>query len=219
MIKTRKELRKTYIRNTGKLAEIWVKMTDCGGMASWAESYYLCCGSNGEIMFMPKYTHLGEQSSIIWFENEGYRELTLADFEPESTSEPEVKPTPKYNYVLVDKSPEEIYRAMLDGEVFYEHDGEVEVYFDGDSFLSRDTNNGARKFIKGIPKDNQICTRKEVKWKDEVLDYLRMPSVNGFEEELPTKITVSFDGEDFYLTGSEFLEAARVALKATGELS
>ncbi|AUR93474.1 hypothetical protein NVP1187O_161 [Vibrio phage 1.187.O._10N.286.49.F1] len=99
----------------------------------------------------------------------------------------------------------------------------LKKYFEsGDLFVSGDC-------VEFYPVENQtqlaegfhtitLYTREEVKWQDEVLDYLRMPSVDGFEEELPTKITVSFDGEDFYLTDSEFLEAARVALKVTGEL-
>ena len=315
MIRTKEDLKMTFIRNEGAVAKKWVGIVGCEWVASFQNSYYLCLDKNGRATFMPKYSALARSCSAEWLANEGYRELTFADFEPEEevVPEPEVKPThtkesltgikvringreqwewmkalcesvglehatwqlcdftdntqgfmcgwegkflaschwyddedtsnefanlrevqygdlfvvedavsvevnpaAKYKYTLVDKSPEEIYRAMLDGEVFYEHDGEVEVYFDEDSFLSRDTNNGARKFIKGITNDNQICTREEVKWQDEVVYFLNHHTQGeGFlDASLPDG-----KGKEFTLSDEDFLEAARIALKAVGELS
>ena len=64
-----------------------------------------------------------------------------------------------------------------------------------------------------------LWLREEVKWKDEVLSYLREDSDDSFVEELPSRIEVKFDEDDTcYLVDSEFLEMCRVALRATGEL-
>ncbi|CAM0041180.1 hypothetical protein VPHK460_0040 [Vibrio phage K460] len=207
MIKTKEDLMNTYVKNPCEALET-LYLTTCEGFGiKWRlgqqptelQGYYRCFG-------------VDKKTNSICVDVEG-TELTLADFEPEVVAASEVKPTTKYKYTLVDKSPEEIYRAMLDGEVFYLDDCEM-FWEDGSFWLDKD--GGTR--VTNIDNSDQICTRKEVKWQDEVLDCLRMPSVDGFEEELPTKITVSFDGEDFYLTDSEFLEAARAALKATGEI-
>ncbi|AUR91475.1 hypothetical protein NVP1161O_033 [Vibrio phage 1.161.O._10N.261.48.C5] len=123
-------------------------------------------------------------------------ELTLADFEPE-----EVIPTTKYKYTLVDKSPEEIYRAMLDGEVFYLDDCEM-FWEDGSFWLDKD--GGTR--VTNIDNPDQICTRKEVKWQDEV------SLLSGFKV-VEDKITI-----DRWIGHEQFLEAARIALKSLGEL-
>jgi hypothetical protein len=207
---TKEGLLNTYIENDfGKLRELYINACISAGFENhrggetinWYNlSFVGTCWSDWRI----------GQTRDISGKLEHNRELTLADFEEEE----EPKMETKYKYTLVDMSPEEIYRAMLDGEVFYENGGTIE--FDGIQFL-RTLSNGGRQAILGIENDNQICCREEIKWQDEVLSYLRKDSVDGFEIELPTAITLSFD-DDFYLTDSEFLEMCRVALRATGEL-
>ncbi len=59
---------------------------------------------------------------------------------------------------------------------------------------------------------------KEPTWQDEIISYLKIPSKEGFVEELPSTIEVNFKEEIFYLTESEYLEMCRIALRAKGEI-
>ncbi|AGN51503.1 hypothetical protein VPLG_00064 [Vibrio phage eugene 12A10] len=191
MIKTKEELLNTFIRNEGKLAEIWVKMTGCGGMASWEESYYLCCGSNGRIMFMTEYIHSGEQSSTVWFEKEGYRELTLSDFEPEGwvVSESEVK----YKYTLVEIESIFDWKTQLDNkELFYSSE-----------YLPINNEWTLLKLL--VEDEHSIYTREEVKWQEEVLSYS-----HSCDNRHLAKFVLDYP--------EDFLEAARIALKSIGEI-
>ena len=90
---TKEDLKMTFIRNEGAVAKKWVGIVGCEWVASFQNSYYLCLDKNGRATFMPKYSALARSCSAEWLANEGYRELTLGDFEPEEVAEPEVKPT------------------------------------------------------------------------------------------------------------------------------
>ena len=202
--------------------EQWDRLKElCEGVgwehATWSNCYFdestefFMCGWLGR--FLATHDIKDEDCSKEFY---NLREVEYEDLfavEEKELPEPEVKPTPKYKYTLVDKSPEEIYRAMLDGETFYEDNGEVELSFDGFQFLSKDTNNGARITLKCITNDNQICTREEIKWQNEVANYLnKCKSGVGFLD------VAVHCGNEFSLSNEDFLEAARIALKATGEL-
>lgn len=59
---------------------------------------------------------------------------------------------------------------------------------------------------------------KEIDWHSELDSYLNKPSDDGFEKELPTRVCITLNDIEFHLTGSEYLESCRVALRANGEL-
>lgn len=214
MIKTKEDLLNTRIRfkEGSALVEKYVSLAEylgirvthsCMSIYEWAvnnKATWLCIDSKDKSV----YYRLDKDIQDLDFSGNSpvnYRELTLEDFEPEEV-QPAITSVTKYKYTLVDKSPEEIYRAMLDGEVFYEEEGEVELRFDGVQFISKDLKTSVRVYIKSIPEDNQICIREEVKWQDEVENLL---DSNGVADILK-------------LTPEKFLEAARIALKATGEI-
>lgn len=118
---------------------------------------------------------------------------------------------PKYRYVKVDLSPADIYRAMLDGETFYID--EMKMRWKGDSFYLGDDR------ITYISEDNEICRREEIKWQDEVISFIESGGVSSEDCKDEHPVTISFyDGESWDLTGEDFLEAARIALRAIGEL-
>lgn len=141
--------------------------------------------------------------------NPDYEELTLEDFEEGSKEESSSENT-KYRYEVVDISPAEIYSAMLNGETFYVN--EKEMYWNGNAFWCD------CERVRFIEDTHEVCRKVEVTWQDEVLDYLKKPSNEGFEDELPSKFRVDYMDSSFHLVDSEFLEMCRVALRATGEL-
>ena len=250
MIKTKEDLRMTFVRNEGAVAKKWIDIVDCRWIASFDNSYYLCLDKNCRAMYMPKYNTLSRSCSAEWLVTAGYREVTLEDFElgairettPEDIPEKFTPIKGSLTGIKVRINSREQWGRLKE---LYESVGLEHAAWSGCGFNSRTTTfmcghegyflaetqweddeytsqefSGLREVLYGdlFVEEGRLLTREKVKWQDEVLDYLRMPSVDGFEEELPTKITVSFDDEDFYLTDSEFLEAARIALKAVGEL-
>jgi len=307
MIKTREDLRMTFVRNEGAVAKKWAGIVDCKGLASLDDSYYLCLDKNARASYMPKYSALVRGWSEEWLVNAGYREVTLEDFElgairettPEDTPE---KFTPikgsltgikvringreqwdrlkelcegvglehatwdecdfnsrttafmcghKGRFLAENQwednedTSEEFtnLREVLYEDVFVKEEkakeetmttckykyeklitdsiSELFELFTKDGLYASDSEDRITTVeeLLEMHRNESIYTREEVQWQKDLLDYLRMPSAEGFEEELPTRITVSFDGEDFYLTDSEFLEAARVALRNIGELN
>ena len=306
MIKTKEDLRMTFIRNEGAVAKKWIDIVDCRWIASFDNSYYLCLDKNCRAMYMPKYSALERGCSRLWLLGQGYREITLEDFELGAIREttPEDAPekfTPikgsltgikvringreqwdrlkelcesvglehanwsgcnfnnqtttfmcghKGRFLATsewedDENTSEEFtnlREVLYEDVFsveekakeetmttckYKYEklitdsiSELFELFTKDGLYASDSEDLITTVEELLEKhrNESIYTRQEVKWQEDLLDYLRMPSAEGFEEELPTRITVSFDDEAFYLTDTEFLEAARVTLRATGEI-
>ncbi len=163
-----------------------------------------------EACYIDRFGDLNGANFLAYFKMNApdYVELTLADFE-DNFNNVSMENT-KCRYEKVDISPAEIYSAMLNGETFYVN--EQEMYWNGNAFWCD------CERVRFIEDTHEVCRKVEVTWQDEVLDYLKKPSNEGFEDELPSKFRVDYMGKSFHLVDSEFLEMCRIALRATGEL-
>ena len=192
MIKTKEDLLNTFIRNDGELAEKWVSIVGCRGLAAYHDSFYLAINQRQCVSYMPELDVFGGCGGD-WLADNGYREITLADFEPEVTPEEEVVSEPKYKYEkLITDSITELFGLFYEGKLYSGITGHKQI-----------------KTIEGLlasHRDEDIYTREEVKWQDEVTIYAGDNKVN-------------YLGYIISKYPDHFLEAARIALKSTGELS
>ncbi|AUR94281.1 hypothetical protein NVP1193O_150 [Vibrio phage 1.193.O._10N.286.52.C6] len=193
MIKTKEDLLNTFIVNDkgilrDKYLALVFEITGCSFISPNNMAEY--------IMFDDDYTEGGaiEHATCVAYV-EGYRELTLADFEPE-----EVIPESKYKYEkLITDSITELFGLFYEGELYSGITGHKQI-----------------KTIEGLlaaHSDEDIYTREEVKWQDVLSEYV----VNHKD------LTYSCNGNKHikgfaWENDEDFLEAARIALKVTGEL-
>lgn len=143
-----------------------------------------------------------------------YVELTLGDFEEVGDEVDEDTPT-KYKYTPIEvESIFDLRNMFEDGELYFRWLGNPEKGSGGVGY-DRITD---EKMLICRYEEGKLLTREKVTWQDEVLDYLKKPSEEGFEDELPSKFRVDYMDNSFHLVDPEFLEMCRVALRATGEL-
>lgn len=198
MIKTKEDLKMTFFRKDD--TAVLEKVVGVMGNDNYPEhpkAFYLGVNFIGSFCWMPE-KDFGICSREL-FLDAGCREITIADFEEEEVSQKQ--PLQKYRYVKVDISPAEIYRAMLDGETFYLFEKAM-FWEDGAFWLDKD--GGVR--ITYIEEDHQVCRREEVKWQDAVSTYLE----GDYQHRVENLVNIKPE---------RFLEAARIALRAVGELS
>ena len=202
MIKTKEDLLNTRValfkgsalveRYLDLAEELGVKVvysgTDICELAIKKEAAWLCINSKGDSVY---HRERGDLADVDFSGKSpiNYRELTFADFLPEE----DVASEPKYKYEnLITDSITELFGLFYKGELYSGVTGHKQI-----------------KTIEGLlagHRDEDIYTREEVKWQDEVLSYS-----HSCDNRQLAKFVLDYP--------EDFLEAARIALKSTGELS
>lgn len=201
MIKTKEDLKGTFIFTEDKVLELkYLKLCERLGI-KWVSGMNALKGA-GRYKYIGMST-LNSSAMMICNDPRGHLQLTLSDFEEEESYQPA---SIKYRYVEV--AVESIFHmqeALNNGSLVF-----------GDQKKPVQNEWSLMKLL--VEGKHKIYLKEEIKWQEEVLTYLKKPSVEGFEEELPSKFRVDYMDEGFHLVDSEFLEMCRVALRATGEL-
>lgn len=217
---SKEKLLKGYIRNDikkgGKLFNKWKEACLLYKFGTnWMPRSVEETFKESEVCYIDRFGDLNGARVLAYFKMNApdYVELTLEDFEEEEeVGKPEVN---KYKYVPVEVESIFDLREMFEkGELYFRWLGNPEK---GSGGVGYDQITNENMLICRY-EEGRLLVREEVSWQDEVLDYLKKPSEEGFEDELPSKFRVDYENNSFYLVDSEFLEMCRVALRTNGEL-
>lgn len=122
-------------------------------------------------------------------------------------SKPAPKPRIRTEYVKVEMDTNDIAKAMIDGEVFYNKSGTAKFYWDGEKFTNDD--DGHCYVIGDYYRKQEV----EVDWRDELCEYSNQHGVSDGEID-----GLNWRIGDAYFTDEGMVEACRVVLRAKGEI-